>query len=63
MVCAKLDNITMMAMDVKEHLKDHERRITALEHTAVQARLLAIVTGMLAGVLGPKLTALIGIKP
>lgn len=58
MVLAKLDALAAMGMDIQSCLKDHEKRIKALEHTAVQARLI----GLCAGLLGSKLTALLGLK-
>lgn len=55
MILERLDSIRVMAYEVKECLKEHDKRITSLEHTKTKVSAWATVAGLVAGFIGSKI--------
>ncbi len=62
LVLARLDSLKELGADVKECLKEHEKRLTLLEHMAVRAKLWGTVAGVVAGFVSSKLPFFTGTK-
>ncbi len=62
LVLARLDALKELGADVKECLKEHEKRLTLLEHMAVRAKLWGTVAGVVAGFISSKLPFFTGTR-
>jgi hypothetical protein len=61
-VLAKLDALKEIATEVRLCLKDHESRVTLLEHMAIRAKVWGTVAGIIAGFVSNKLPFFTGTK-